>query len=148
MIGNMAHGTASSTYLEQEILSEGPLARVARVYDMALQQVSRARASLATGALAKKGVAIGRAADCITLLQSSLNMSRGGEVAKNLDRIYAYLLRRIGEGHLRNDDSALAEVATHLQELGGAWREVARRTGTEGTDLKSVPDSAPARASL
>jgi flagellar protein FliS len=126
-MANRGHVSVCSTYLEQEILSESPLARVARVYEMALQQVSVARSSLASGALARKGQAIGRAADCITLLQSSLNMSRGGEVSRNLDRIYSYLLRRIGEGHLRNDDSALGEVAEHLRELGSAWREVARR---------------------
>jgi flagellar protein FliS len=117
--------SAASSYNEQEILNESPLARVARIYDMAGVEIARARTSLAGGKPAVKGAAVARAVRCISLLQSSLNMREGGEVARNLDRLYAYLLRRLMVAHVQNDDAALAEVGRHLSELGSAWRKVA-----------------------
>lgn len=116
---------AVSSYNEQEILNESPLALIARLYDMAGVEVARARANLAGGKPAAKGAAVSRAVRCISLLQSSLNMRAGGEVARNLDRLYTYLLRRLMSAHVHNDDSALAEVARHLSELGSAWRKAA-----------------------
>jgi flagellar protein FliS len=68
-----------------------------------------------------------RAIDCISLLQSSLNLELGGDVARNFDRLYTYLLQRLSQGHADNDDGAFAEVAGHLTDLGRAWREVASR---------------------
>ena len=54
-------------------------------------------------------------------------MERGEDVARNLDKLYAYLQRRLTDGHIRNDDEALGEVAEHLSALGSAWREAANR---------------------
>jgi flagellar protein FliS len=124
-------GRAASAYLEADILNEGPLARVARLYDMAGVEVARARAGLAASNHAAKGLSINRAVRCISVLQSSLNLGQGGEVARNLDRIYGYVLRRLSEGLRDNDDRALAEVARHLGDLGSAWREVARRQAAD-----------------
>jgi len=123
----MSHGqrSAVSSYNEQEILNESAVALIARVYDMAGVEIARARANLAGGTPAGKGAAVSRAVWCISLLQSSLNMRAGGEVARNLDRLYTYLLRCLMTAHVQNDDAALAEVAGHLSELGSAWRKVA-----------------------
>jgi flagellar protein FliS len=77
--------------------------------------------------MAAKGIAVQRVLRCLALLQASLDTERGGEVAGNLDRLYAYLQRRLSEGHRRNDDAAFAEIAAHLGELGAAWREAAAR---------------------
>jgi flagellar protein FliS len=116
---------AASAYAEQEILAESPLARVGRLYDMAGLEISRARAAIAAGDLQAKGRAVDRALRCISVLHASLDMQAGGEVARNLDRLYAYMLRRIVEASLRNDEAPLLEIAGHLSELGSAWRSIA-----------------------
>jgi len=125
---------AATNYQRQEILSESPTALVARLYDMAGLEVARAQAAAAQGEWAVKGKAVHRASLCISQLQCTLNLEEGGEVARNLDRLYDYLNRRLTEAHLTNDGAIFGEVAQHLSELGAAWRDVARRTGTaEGT---------------
>jgi flagellin-specific chaperone FliS len=51
-------------------------------------------------------------------------MERGGDVARNFDRVYSYLLARLMHAHARNDEEAFAEIAKHLGELASAWRSV------------------------
>jgi flagellar protein FliS len=120
-------GHAASAYLEQDIRTADPVTLVSRVFEIAVVHVARARTALAARQMAAKGIAVQKVAHCLSLLQASLDAERGGEVAANMDRVYAYLLRRLGEGHRRNDDAAFAEIATHLSELGAAWREAAAR---------------------
>ncbi len=128
MAFHLRTGNVASTYLEQEILSESPLARVARLHDMAQTELTRARAALTAREPKLKGLAVSRALRTIAVLHTSLDMESGGEPARNLDRLYHYLQRRISEGHARNDEQALIEVGRHLGELGAAWREVASRS--------------------
>jgi flagellar protein FliS len=120
-------GRAAATYIEQQVLNESPLARVARLYDMTAVEIARARAALGTGNLAAKGLAVQRATRTIGVLHASLDMERGGDVARNLDRLYAYCQRRLAEAHARNDDRAFAEIAGYVAALGSAWREIASR---------------------
>ncbi len=131
-IGSHA-GNAAAAYQEQDIRTADPMTLVARVFEIALVQVARARAALASGQIAAKGVAVQRIVRCLGVLQASLDLDRGGEVAKNLDRLYDYLVRRASEGHRRNDDAAFAEVARHLGELAAAWREAAQHQASAPT---------------
>lgn len=116
---------AAEAYREQDVLTADPLSLVARAYDAALGHLARARAALASGDLAAKGAAVARVGDCLALLRGALDMERGGQIARNLDRLYDYFSRRLLEGHARNRDEAFAEVFGHLKELGEAWRRAA-----------------------
>jgi flagellar protein FliS len=140
MTDSQQPGRAASSYQRQEILSESPVALVARLYDMAQLEVSRARAALVKEDWAAKGVAVHRATNCLSLLQCSLNLERGGEVAANLDRILAYLVRRLSEAHVQRDERIFSEITDHLKELASAWREIAQRP--EASDAES-PGAAP-----
>ena len=129
---------AAAAYQEQDIRTADPVTLVARVFDIALVQVARARAALAGRQMAAKGMAVQRIVRCLSVLQASLDLERGGDAARNMDRLYAYLVRRTSEGHRRNDDAAFAEVATHLGELASAWREVARRQASAPAARETV----------
>ena len=118
---------AALAYIEEAASSESRLSLIARLYEMAQLQVARAQAGLAAGDPMAKGMAVHRASSCIGLLQRNLDMRRGGDVARNLDRLYTYFLARLTEAHLNHDGEALTEISNHLSELGAAWRTVADR---------------------
>jgi flagellar protein FliS len=120
-------GHAITSYQRQDVLSETPLELIARLYDMARLETARAQAALAKRQWGAKGMAVHRAGGCLSLLQCSLNLDSGGEVAKNLDRLYTYMMRRLSEAHLANDATIFQEIVDHLTELGAAWREAARK---------------------
>lgn len=75
-----------------------------------------------------------KAQDIITELMLSLNMDQGGEIAKNLFNIYAYMKKRLLEGNIKKDPVILQEVIKHLTTLRSAWEEAIKKA-----PIKSVP---------
>jgi flagellar protein FliS len=81
-----------------------------------------------------------KAQDIVTELMLSLNMDQGGEIARNLFNIYAYIKKRLLEGNIAKDAEILKEVISHLSGLRSAWDEISRKqpaqparpTGTYG----------------
>ncbi len=131
MTGNSAT-KAAATYRQQDIQSADPVQLIVHILELGSLHAVHARAAMVSGDLSAKGRSVHQLSRCIALLQDNLDMDRGGEPARNMDRLYAYLLRRLSEGHLRNDQGALSEIAGHLSELGSAWREAAKRRLTQG----------------
>ncbi len=46
-------------------------------------------------------------------------------MSENFDALYAYMMRRLLEANLQNDDSILDEVSGLLRELKEAWDAIA-----------------------
>ena len=88
--------------------------------------IGNARAAMQQQQIAAKGEAISRAIDIIgNGLKLSLDLEQGGEIAQRLDALYDYLVLRLLRANLDNDLRALEEVAGLLEEIHGAWREIA-----------------------
>ena len=88
--------------------------------------IGNARAAMQQQQIAAKGEAISKAIDIIgNGLKVSLDLEKGGEIAERLDALYDYLVLRLLRANLDNDLPALEEVASLLEEIHGAWREIA-----------------------
>ena len=88
--------------------------------------IGNARAAMKQQQIAAKGEAISKAVDIISNgLKVSLDLEQGGEIAGQLDALYGYLVLRLLRANLDNDLTALEEVAGLLEEIHGAWREIA-----------------------
>ncbi|CEG52113.1 flagellar protein FliS [Stutzerimonas stutzeri] len=97
-----------------QMLMEGGLARMAQ-----------ARGAMERGDVALKGMLIGKAVDIVGGLREALNQEAGGEVAANLDNLYAYMTARLLEANLKNDQTLLDEVAELLREVKAGWDGIA-----------------------
>ncbi|MEZ3136813.1 flagellar export chaperone FliS [Stutzerimonas kunmingensis] len=97
-----------------QMLMEGGLARMAQ-----------ARGAMERGDVALKGMLIGKAVDIVGGLREALNPEAGGEVAANLDNLYAYMTARLLEANLKNDQTLLDEVAELLREVKAGWDGIA-----------------------
>jgi flagellar protein FliS len=71
--------------------------------------------------IAGKNEAIGRASKIIVGLKGSLDFEKGGELARNLDDLYDYAVRRLLKANLRNDVEPVQEIKGLLGEINGAW---------------------------
>lgn len=88
--------------------------------------IGNARAAIQQEQIAARGVAISKAIDIIgNGLKVSLDREQGGELAERLDALYDYLVLRLLRANMDNDPRALEEVAALLEEVHGAWREIA-----------------------
>jgi flagellar protein FliS len=104
-----------------EIADASPHRLVQMMLDGALARVTAARGALTAGETARKGELIGKAIGLIEGLRSSLDASRGGEIAANLAALYDYSSRRLLEANLKNDAAILDEVAHLLREVSTGW---------------------------
>ena len=140
MVGNRA-GQAARTYEKHDIETSDPVGLVVRIFELASRNLSQARAALRDGNMQRKGAYIDKVSRCLGELQASLDREKGAEVARNLDRLYNYWQRRLTEGHLRNDDQILGEIAEHLSGVTAAWREIVPRQDSRG--VRSPVEVAP-----
>lgn len=56
-------------------------------------------------------------------------------VAKDFERVYIYLLRRLHEANVRKDAEILEEVLRHLRTMRDTWKEVMRLNATGQTSV-------------
>ena len=110
---------------ETGVSTGDPHQLVNMLYDGALAAVNQARAHMQAGRTADKGAAIGKAIRIIDEgLKVSLDRNAGGQLAFRLLDLYEYMVMRLLQANLRNDETALAEVATLLRELRDAWAQI------------------------
>jgi flagellar protein FliS len=86
-----------------------------------LERVARAKESLARNEIAMKGQSIGGAINIVMGLQESLNKDVGGEIAENLNSIYDYMVRRLVDANVQNDENILDEVSGLMIEIKKGW---------------------------
>ncbi len=69
-----------------------------------------------------------RGKSIIAELLASLNMEQGGDIAANLQRLYAYMFNELIEANLHKDAERINRVISLLKELRVAWKNV-KQTG-------------------
>lgn len=65
-----------------------------------------------------------RAQAILVELNSSLNMSAGGEFSATMRRLYEYFDTRLHEGNVQKEEQKIAEVIQHLTVLRDAWSQM------------------------
>jgi len=129
----------NDAYLESKILSSDPVGLIRLLYDAAVTAVRNARAHLASGEIAERSRAISKAMAILTELSGSLDHLAGGEISRNLARLYNYMQERLLEANLKQTDQPLAEILELLNTLAEAWHG--------GSDTRpEVADQMPASA--
>lgn len=100
-------------------------ALILMLFDGFQEAVSRARGALAAGDLEGKGRAIAHAVRIVEEgLRSGLNLREGGQLAADLDALYAYVGVSLTRANLANDDAALAECARLIEPVREAWSAI------------------------
>ena len=126
-------------YTEAAVLNAGPIELVLKIYEAVIDAVRQARERLDAGDIPARGKAITKAMNGITQLLLSLDFEKGGELSRNLQRLYTYMHRRLLEAHAQQKREAMDEVEALLRKLLGAWQQVAEDTGNPGRVFEDYP---------
>lgn len=111
--------------LESAVMSASPHQLIVLLFDGAKSAMVRARILMQQGDIAGKGMALSKAINIITNgLKVGLDMEQGGELAKNLADLYDYMTRRLLQANLHNDQQAIMEVESLLDNIADAWRQI------------------------
>jgi len=120
----------ASTYqtvgLETGMDAANPHRLVAMLFEGLFAALHQARGAMRAGQVAAKCAAIGKAVRIVEEgLRGGLNLAEGGELARHLDELYDYALRRLTHANLHNDEAAIEECQQLLQPIKEAWDAIA-----------------------
>lgn len=108
--------------LETGVVAASPHKLIVMLFEGAITAVNAALAHMSAGELEQKGKAVSKAMLIVDEgMRASLDKANGGEIAANLDALYAYIVQCMFQGHLKNNPAKLEEARTLLLELKGAW---------------------------
>lgn len=116
-----------------------PAQQVVLLYEGAIRRIREARGAIEAQRIGERCVAVRKATAIIEGLQSCLDHERGGQIARNLDRIYMHVAFRLQSINLTNDPAICNELIALLDQLRGAWAQLAAGTGGSA---ESVADHA------
>jgi flagellar protein FliS len=106
------------------VANADPHALVLTLFDAILGRLSTARCCIEQGAIARKASLLHSAVTLLGELRGSLDLDKGGELARNLSGLYDYMVRRVLHANLNNDTRALGEVLSLLGEIREAWAAI------------------------
>ncbi|MCF0242516.1 MAG: flagellar export chaperone FliS [Treponema sp.] len=80
----------------------------------------------------KFGICLQKAESIISELEVSLDMEKGGEIAKNLMSLYIFFNEELIQANIRKDREKIESVMKLMKELLDSWRQVAASTANAG----------------
>ena len=128
-----AYRKASVNTLDQHKL-------IVMLYDGAIKQAGFAVEYIKQNEIEKTHKALVKAKNIVTELMASLNLEKGGEVAKNLQSLYAYMFSQLIEANMNKDTKPVITVLGLLKELRVAWVHIGNAgKKTPPNEIRSQP---------
>lgn len=125
----------SKTYKKQQIESASPGELVVLLYDGAIDYLTKAQNALNSDGLDRIEKFHNNLISCqniITELTASLDMEKGGDIAKNLFRLYDFMYRKLVSANLDKNQDDLTSIKNMLVQLRDAWVKVTDKEAGKG----------------
>lgn len=120
----MAFNHALDTYQKTSIETADPLQLVILCYDAAIRDLNEAKVLHENKDMTEAYRKIRHAQDIITELLVGLDHERGGDIARNLNRLYNFILRQLIGINSREDTQIYGRLVRILSELKEAWETI------------------------
>ncbi len=127
----MGYSNAYSAYQKTNINTASQGRLIVLLYEGIIKQLSTAvtyienNGKIAPGNIEKYGICIQKAQAIITELQVSLDMEKGGDIARNLMSLYVFFNEELLAANINHDKEKLEFVLRMSKELAESWRQVA-----------------------
>jgi flagellar protein FliS len=113
--------------LETEVSTVDPAHLIVMLYEGALLSIARAGHHMQNRDVQRKGEAVSKAIQIIDEgLKASLEIQRGGDLARQLWQLYEYMCRRLLLASVNNEQDGFDEVTRLLSDLKEAWSSLGR----------------------
>jgi flagellar protein FliS len=114
-----------SKYRENQITSATPEKSVLMLYDGAIGFLRSAIKEFEeNNNIAEKSILVEKTVKIIDYLQSCIDEERGGEIGKNLNMLYNYMVLELTKANLKNDIQKMGEILDLLRTIRDGWNGI------------------------
>jgi flagellar protein FliS len=128
------YARSAQEYQRAQVNAASPTQLIVMLYDGAIRFLSQSVEHMSAGNIEQRHMSILKAQRIITELHASLKVDVGGDVAKNLARLYSYSLERTVEANLYDRIDPLKEVLGIFHELRESWIKLDEMSRTGATE--------------
>lgn len=126
-------------YQKVQVLTADRVRLIIMLYEGVVRFNKCAQKAIKEGDVQARNNSINRSLDILGELTSSLNMEQGGEVAKNLSRLYDFSVQQLMLANMKNESAPIEAVTKVINELKSGWEAIS--TQDKG-QRKAVGESA------
>jgi len=118
----MSNGYGANQYRQTAVKTANRGQILLMLYEGAIKNVKMATLAVERKDIASKGLYIGKAHDIINELTATLDFEIGGEIARNLERLYNFIVEQLVKANLESSKEPLAAVQKVLETLLDGWK--------------------------
>lgn len=122
-------------YREQMVMTASPAKLIELLLDKAITVIEDAKVLINEKNFKGANEKIIRAQDIVMELNLSLDVEKGGDLAKNLRALYNYMYRTLVEANIKKDVKKLDEVKILLSDLLSTWQEAMKKAGSTASQI-------------
>ncbi|PKO46945.1 MAG: flagellar export chaperone FliS [Betaproteobacteria bacterium HGW-Betaproteobacteria-22] len=116
---------------ETGVMAASPVKLIVMLYEGAITACHGAVSCMQRHDIQNKGLLLSKA---ILIIESGLRLSldkkAGGQIAENLDSLYAYMSSQLSQANIHNRPEKVHEVLKLLNELRAAWEAIDQNKAT------------------
>ncbi len=127
----MGYGKGVQAYRQHSVMGASPVQLVVMLYDGALRFMEEGKRAIIAKDLETQNFKLQRAQKIVFELMSTLNMSEGGEVARNLLGLYTFIVNELVEGNISDDTHRIDNAMKTMSDLRESWAEIERSAKTK-----------------
>lgn len=98
------------------------------LYDAAISFMEQGKAAMAVKDYDKQNTLLQKAQRIVTELMGSLDMDKGGEVAKNLMSLYSYAWNELVQANVHDKPECIDHALMVFTEIRESWATIERNT--------------------
>lgn len=123
----MTNNNRYAAYEKNRIMTASPAELTLMLYEGAVKFCNIAIMAVEKNEIEKAHINIRKVEDIITEFQATLDHKY--PVAKEFDKVYAYLQQRLMDANMKKDKDILEEVLMHIRTMRDTWKEVMQKAG-------------------
>ena len=118
------YGAYSQAYQKAAVNTVDQRKLILMLYDGAIKFLTHAIEKMQKNDVYEAHTNLIRGKSIIAELLSSLNLDSGGDIARNLQRLYAYMFNELIDANLNKEPERVQRVVHLLKELRTAWQNL------------------------
>ncbi len=121
-----------SNYQKTQVTTASQEKILLMLYEGAIRFVKHAQKSLEEGDIPTKGQYVSKATAILSELMATLDFKVGGQLATDLENLYVFMIDKLIEGNINNDNKCFKVVEDLLKTLYTAWKDVIENPRPDG----------------